>query len=208
MTLKCENLGLPYSGSPTLSPILIAFFEFLCLSFIVFFRWSKTKWSHTGRSSKIQNLIILLAFAIVLIDNIIAIAIFRRPYLSNIMRPIIFGSFLHLVRVNARQFMHDLYDSLPMLLAIFTFIGIYSIVGVYLFRYTFEGLQNFASFEDSYYNMLILMTTANFPDVMLPAYSKNYLYMIYFVSYLTLGLYFLMSFLLANVFNKFKERLE
>ena len=43
---------------------------------------------------------------------------------------------------------------------------------------------------------------------MLPAYSTNYWYMIYFVSYLTIGLYFMMSFLLANVFNKFKERLE
>ena len=43
---------------------------------------------------------------------------------------------------------------------------------------------------------------------MLPAYSTNYWFMIYFVSYLTIGLYFMMSFLLANVFNKFKERLE
>lgn len=56
--------------------------------------------------------------------------------------------------------------------------------------------------------MLILMTTANFPDIMLPAYSKNYWYCMYFVSYLIIGLYFMMSFLLANVFLKFKDRLE
>ena len=32
--------------------------------------------------------------------------------------------------------------------------------------------------------------------------------MLFFVSYLIFGLYFLMSFLLANVFNKFMKRLE
>ena len=52
------------------------------------------------------------------------------------------------------------------------------------------------------------MTTANFPDIMLPAYYENYWNMIYFVSYLILGLYFILSFLLANVFIMFKERLE
>ena len=56
--------------------------------------------------------------------------------------------------------------------------------------------------------MIILVTTANFPDVMLPAYEKNYWWMLYFVSFLLLGLYFMMNFLLANVFNNFKDRLE
>ena len=56
--------------------------------------------------------------------------------------------------------------------------------------------------------MIILMTTANFPDIMLPAYAENYWVMLFFVSYLIFGLYLLMNFLLANVFNKFRDRLE
>ena len=56
--------------------------------------------------------------------------------------------------------------------------------------------------------MLILMTTANFPDIMLPSYRESYWYILYFGSFLIIGLYFLMNFLLANVFNKFKDRLE
>ena len=43
---------------------------------------------------------------------------------------------------------------------------------------------------------------------MLPAYANNYWVMLYFVSYLVFGLYLLMNFLLANVFNKFRDRLE
>jgi two pore calcium channel protein len=56
--------------------------------------------------------------------------------------------------------------------------------------------------------MLILLTTANFPDVMLPAYYENYFYMAFFVIYLLVGLFFLMNLLLASVFIKFKERFE
>ena len=56
--------------------------------------------------------------------------------------------------------------------------------------------------------MFILMTTANFPDVMLPAYEKNYWVIIFFLSFLIVGLFFIMSLLLANIFNKFRERLE
>ena len=208
IALDCDSHGIPYSGNPTLSPILVACLEFCCLSFIVFFRWSKTKWGETDTEGRNYNLVFAIAFGVQFVDDIVAISLFRRPYLSNIMRPIVFGCFLHLVRVNARQFVHDLFDSLSMLILIFLFIGIYGIVGVYLFRYSFEGFQNFGTFDAACYNMIILMTTANFPDVMLPAYSTNYWYMIYFVSYLTIGLYFMMSFLLANVFNKFKERLE
>lgn len=39
--------------------------------------------------------------------------------------------------------------------------------------------------------MFICLTTSNFPDVMLPAYNANRWYVLYFISYLTLGLYFL-----------------
>ena len=51
--------------------------------------------------------------------------------------------------------------------------------------------------------MLILLTTANFPDIMLPAYNVNFMYSIFFISYLMIGLYFLLSLLLANIFTKF-----
>ena len=56
--------------------------------------------------------------------------------------------------------------------------------------------------------MTILLTTANFPDIMLPAYNVSFFYSIFFISYLMIGLYFLLSLLLANIFTKFTQRLE
>ena len=56
--------------------------------------------------------------------------------------------------------------------------------------------------------MIILLTTANFPDVMLPAYDVNFWNCLYFVLYLILGLYLFMNLLLANVFSVYRRRLE
>jgi len=65
----------------------------------------------------------------------------------------------------------------------------------------------FENLPTSYYNMLILLTTANFPDVMLPAYNSSFYWSLYFVSFLILGLYALLNLLLAQVYNSFRNRL-
>ena len=69
-------------------------------------------------------------------------------------------------------------------------------------------MEYFRTFSDSYVNMFTLLTTANFPDVMLPSYHENYFFALFFVSYLIFGLFLLLNLLLASVFNKFKERLS
>ena len=56
--------------------------------------------------------------------------------------------------------------------------------------------------------MIILLTTANFPDIALPSYRVSYWSMLFFVSFLVIGLYLMLNFLLANVYNQFKVRVE
>ena len=43
---------------------------------------------------------------------------------------------------------------------------------------------------------------------MLPAYNNTFISSAFFISYLMIGLYFLLSMLLANIFTKYKSRLE
>ena len=40
----------------------------------------------------------------------------------------------------------------------------------FIFDNSVEGFTYFKDFSSSFYSMTILITTANFPDVMLPAY--------------------------------------
>ena len=56
--------------------------------------------------------------------------------------------------------------------------------------------------------MFILLTTANFPDIMLPAYDVNFWSSMYFILYLIMGLYLFLNLLLANVFSVYQRRLQ
>ena len=99
-SLSCHNYDIPYSGLPTMSPICIATIELMCLAFIGFFRWSKSKWGTIRKVDWWRNLAFAIVIAIIVIDNIYSIVKYTRPFISNIMRPIVFGTFLHLVRSN------------------------------------------------------------------------------------------------------------
>ena len=56
--------------------------------------------------------------------------------------------------------------------------------------------------------MLVLLTTANFPDVMLPAYQSNRLYAFYFMIFLLLGLFLFLNLLLAIIYSRFRKHQE
>lgn len=101
----------------------------------------------------------------------------------------------------------DLKDSFDILMTIFTYILVFTLTVYYFYRSTFEGFQNFGTIKDAYRNMTILFTTANFPDVFLPAMNINYFNAFLFMFFMLMGLYFLTNLLLANVFNKYEQRL-
>jgi two pore calcium channel protein, plant len=56
--------------------------------------------------------------------------------------------------------------------------------------------------------MTILLTTSNFPDIMLPALHQSTFSAIFFLSYLILGLYFLLNALLATIFSGYKRKMQ
>ena len=54
----------------------------------------------------------------------------------------------------------------------------------------------------------MLLTTANFPDIMLAAYEYNRWLAFYFVSFLIFGLFLFMQLLLAIFYSNYKKRYE
>ena len=99
-------------------------------------------------------------------------------------------------------------DSMPMVLFIMVYILYFSWMGERIFSGTLEGVQYFGTFGDSVFNMLVCMTTSNFPDVMLPAYQINRWFALFFIIYLVLGLFLMMNLLLAIFYANFKIRFQ
>ena len=78
-------------------------------------------------------------------------------------------------------------------------------LGFYMFgpSATKEGSPYFQTFLLSFINLFVLLTTANFPDVMMPSYYEHNFAFLFFFSYLMISLYFLMNLLLAVVYDAF-----
>lgn len=101
-----------------------------------------------------------------------------------------------------------MWDSREMILFIIAFIMFYAWLGYRLFKGTLEGEAYMATIGDAAFNLLVLLTTANFPDVMLPSYKVSRWYAIFFVSFLIFGLFFFLNMLLAIFYNNYKDRIE
>ena len=124
------------------------------------------------------------------------------------MRPYIVACFMKSVRLHFKALIEDLKATSVVLASIFIFVFVNATICVFVYQSQYAGFTYFDSVPESYYNMLILLTTANFPDIMLPSYSQSYWSSLFFIFFLILGLYFLMSILLANVYMKFNQREE
>ena len=63
------------------------------------------------------------------------------------------------------------------------------------------GDEYLGDFFNAQWDLLVLLTTANFPLVMLPAYSRNRSYAAFFLAYVCFGVFFLLNYVLAAVIN-------
>jgi hypothetical protein len=94
-----------------------------------------------------------------------------------------------------------------MILFICFYVLFFALLGFRIFRGSVEGVSNFPDYIDSSFNMLVLLTTANSPDIMLPAYEYSRPLALFFIVYLLFGVFLLMNLLMALFYSNYKDRL-
>ncbi|XP_059975640.1 two pore channel protein 1 isoform X2 [Mesoplodon densirostris] len=108
------------------------------------------------------------------------------------------------IRRNLRQIFQSLPPFMDILSLLLFFMIIFAILGFYLFSPN-PSDPYFSTLENSIVSLFVLLTTANFPDVMMPSYSRNPWSCVFFIVYLSIELYFIMNLLLAVVFDTFND---
>eukprot|EP00466_Bigelowiella_natans_P013262 jgi/Bigna1/136447/aug1.34_g11155 len=96
-------------------------------------------------------------------------------------------------------------------LFLFLFVCFFSVFGVFIFRDNVlissaeESHQYFNTFEGSFISLFILFTSANNPDVMLPAYRDKRAFVIFFSVFIVVSIFFISNLILANVFDAYRQ---
>ena len=144
------------------------------------------------------------------IDALKDITLFRyitmNPFLTNLLRPAFIIVQVDSLRDSFERLYYVVKDSGPIVLYMLANVTFFAFLGERMFIGTLEGATYFFSFKESWANMFILMTTCNFPDVMLPAYKKDRIWCLFFVIYVILQIYLLMSLMLAIFYSNFNKR--
>ncbi|XP_014883123.1 two pore calcium channel protein 1 isoform X1 [Poecilia latipinna] len=205
MLSLCEAPAVP---SLRLDVYVHATLELLALLLVGFELCMKLRW--LGFQTFIRHKRTMVKASVLLLQFVEAIVVLIRQTshmrVTRALRPIFLVDcrYCGAVRRNLRQLFQSLPSFIDILLLLLFFMVIFAILGFCLFS-TNTADPYFSSLENSLVSLFVLLTTANFPDVMMPAYSKNRWSCVFFIVYLSIELYFIMNLLLAVVFDTFND---
>eukprot|EP00935_MAST-01C_sp_MAST-1C-sp1_P001596 g1596.t1 len=153
-------------------------------------------------------------FGIVLVSIIELIVAWSTPAYTLRIAPYLRAGLFTLnspgVRFELQLFAAILPEFLPVFFLMVLYVLFYAIFGMLVFKNdTEEGAVDFCSLRRSMWTLLILLSTANFPDVMMPAYSRNRFAGVFFATFVIVGIFILINILLAIVVDAYlssKER--
>lgn len=148
----------------------------------------------------------LLFVSLYLVHAIISLVHTNLHYfpLGRILRPILLIFAWHDLKRYSGLVLISFFHSIPLLLLMFTIILVFAAVGHILFS-SIQGYTAFTSIRSSIVSLFVLLTTANFPDVMMGAYDKNYFYSFYFIVFCSLTTFLFVNLLLAQLKQMFSE---
>ena len=201
-----QNSHMKFFGLPVLPSSITLTVEFICVVLFALEMFAKAK--ILGRAQFFRNRWYMIQIVLLTADltgvGVMILAPDSLPLWNPIIRPIVFVALSQSMRGALATLLRTLPSVLDSVVLITLLLVIYSTVGLLLFRNTEEGLQYFPNFSEAMVNMLVLLTTANYPDVMMPAYNASRPSVLFFISFLLVGLFFCMNLVLASVYNNYK----
>ncbi|NXG31283.1 TPC2 protein, partial [Dromaius novaehollandiae] len=154
----------------------------------------------------------MLTLIVSLADWIVSLSFFCRENvrIRRILRPFFLLQNSSMMKKTLKSINSTLPEMASVVLLLGVHLSLFTMFAMLLFARTKDGQQDkewvgyFRNLPDSLTSLLVLLTTANNPDVMIPAYSKNRAYSIFFILFTVLGNLFLMNLLTAIIYNQFR----
>ncbi|XP_032735596.1 two pore calcium channel protein 2 isoform X3 [Lontra canadensis] len=159
----------------------------------------------------------LLAYLAVLVvsltDWIVSLSLLcqERLRIRRLLRPFFLMQNSSMMKKTLKCIRSSLPEMASVLLLLALHLYVFTMSGMLLFTGEKQGDGQdrerriyFRNLPEALTSLLVLLTTANNPDVMIPAYSKNRAYAIFFIVFTLIGSLFLMNLLTAIIYNQFR----
>jgi len=102
--------------------------------------------------------------------------------------------------------MFVVWDSIAMIVIMLAYIVFTSLIGFIIFANNYDDpAEYFKDLPTTIFNIFILFTTSNFPDIIFPFWKVNNFTSIYFIGFLLIGLYMLLNLMLSVFYNSYRR---
>ena len=190
---------------------LVVAIELICVAVIILEFMLVVCFIHIRKLLEDFGRIIVACFVFVVIAHALLSIAFPHSMLlslTRVVRPFFLIYHVHALRRSFLSVILTLREVVTLVGLLFFSIFLFALVGMVIFVGTPEEDMYFSSLFDAYLNLVVLLTTANYPDVMMPAYNYSRWNVIYFVLFLCFGVYFLLNVVTGSIYTSCKNFLQ
>ena len=198
-TLNCDSdvvfTGIPFIYNVVLRIIEIMFTITISVTQILKYKVEYSlKDTNTGvnKSYNTIQVILFISLFLCLIDSIYSLIVGNFPIINFLCRPFIYIYMIRRLRMNWTNILKVLWRTKKAYFVLFINLMTFSVVGYILFH---KDKGFFDNFGESFLQIYIILTTCNFPDIMLEAMEFSKFAIIYFVICLSINYFILLSYL-------------
>ena len=218
-----DSIRYPLSGLPILPPWTTLAYELTVVS-VLLAEFLAALCARGVRRFLVCSPRRAVAFGVVLtiavVDNLVRIVSpWPAGYLAPYLRVLLLCACTPDILSELRLIINTVKKVAGILLVVATFLLFSSWLGIVLYadaaiavdaNLTFARLEAhtlgslyFTNWPETAWHLLIALTTANFPDVMMPAYDRSRFSSLYFIAFVCLGIFFLLNVVMAVVVREY-----
>ena len=200
---KIAFLGLPFLGNAIFR--IIEIFIVVIIFLVLYIKYKSQFFFNDElmeliKYSKIIQIFIFVCLILCFIDLMVSLITGNFPIINFILRSFIYIYMLTRIRKNWIRIGKVLWKTKTVFLFLFMIILVFSLIGYFLFR---EAKDFFGTFINSVLQLYILLAACNFPDIMLQTLEITKLAIFYFIIYLCINFFVVLSYLKTLYYTKY-----
>ena len=201
-------LGYPSSRITKLEPETEAVLDSISFLILLFFTLIRLFLKRATKTAIIRSGVISLTLLVLVIENMFTV--FRgypRHTLHAVLSFLILIVFIRSLRDSWKRIILVVADSLAIMIIILSYITFFALLGFTLFSNELynDPAEYFEDIPSTIFNVYVMFTTSNFPDILFPFWKVNNSSAVLMVAFLMIGLYMLLNFMLAVFYNSYKQ---